>query len=344
MAQSLLDRMLGRTPKMLVDMEFDEMSGVDHPANEEEGWVELLKQVGDDEVSFALDLLKAGFNLDEIDYEEVVKVSVPTHTPPKLDDSTWDGAAARKALKARATGVDGKIDFNKYAQGFAIVDGPADEIGSYKFPHHTVRDGKLVTSKAGVTAAWGAAMGARTGVANAAAARHLKPHRKQFGMGEKSKEDVMGDKNDLDLAAMEKQLKAEEEKLDKQAELFKALSAIDIEGMPEALKPAVTALLEYAKAEGGVEEPESAEKAVKPGYNRKLIGMLMTLVRTLTPSKKSEAEEDEALGKALTEAWPAFVEQVSTVLTSSDDISTKRASLAKAVEVLGDDVKAKIAA
>lgn len=95
-----------------------------------------------------------------------VKGVVPFKAAPVVD-GPWDAAAARKRLRAWATageGEDAKIDFAKYRRGFAWFDSSKpDDLGSYKLPHHDIRNGKFVTVKAGVEAAAAAVDGARGG-------------------------------------------------------------------------------------------------------------------------------------------------------------------------------------
>ena len=81
-----------------------------------------------------------------------------------FDDGAWDGDAARKRLEDWARSGD-DVDFGKYKFGFGYYDEETeDTFGSYKLPHHDVRDGGLVTSRQGVFAAMAALMGARGGV------------------------------------------------------------------------------------------------------------------------------------------------------------------------------------
>jgi len=101
-------------------------------------------------------------------------------------EGSWDADAAVGRLRAWA-GVDGEEPdadaWNDYAEGFAIVRGPRDNLTSYILPHHDVRDGELVTVPAGVSAAIGALHGARAGGVDVpadvrdAALSHLEKHR-----------------------------------------------------------------------------------------------------------------------------------------------------------------------
>lgn len=109
--------------------------------------------------------------------------AVPTHDGRTKDTPSWDGDAAVERLKVWASDGD-EVDFAKFEQGFAVVEGDPENLGSYHFPHHDVDADGLFVSKAGLVAAWAAAKGARSGEANEAALTHLKPHREQFNLGE----------------------------------------------------------------------------------------------------------------------------------------------------------------
>jgi hypothetical protein len=69
-------------------------------------------------------------------------------------ERTWDAGAARKAIKAKCTGADGKVDVNCYAQAF-LYKGckTSGKLGDCKFPIKTVIGGKLVTVPRAVAAA-----------------------------------------------------------------------------------------------------------------------------------------------------------------------------------------------
>lgn len=110
--------------------------------------------------------------------------AVPYEAHP-IHEASWDADAAEKRLRAWA-GVDGENPsaeaWRKYAQGFAVVRGPADNLTSYLLPHHDVVNGRLVTVPAGVSAAIGALNGARGGMSlpesvREAALKHLEQHR-----------------------------------------------------------------------------------------------------------------------------------------------------------------------
>ena len=102
--------------------------------------------------------------------EQEEKTAVRPHDVGEVDmDSSWDAnkaiAQLRKWASSDGSGDKDKIDWKKYRQGFAWYDGEnPDKLGSYKLPHHYVKDGKLITVWRGVVAAMAALFGARGGV------------------------------------------------------------------------------------------------------------------------------------------------------------------------------------
>ena len=127
-----------------------------------------------------------GDDMDEAEFAEHGAVVVPYRAYPVTDAEVWDADAAVQRLRKWA-GVDDDAPpesaWRAYAQGFALVRGPADRLGSYLLPHHDVRNGKLVTSPAGVSAAVAALNGARGGVdvpdaVRVGALAHLERHQK----------------------------------------------------------------------------------------------------------------------------------------------------------------------
>ena len=100
--------------------------------------------------------------------DEKVINEVPSHTSygGTIDEGPWDADAAiqklRKWASSDGSGDKDTIDWDKYFKGFGWRDGEKkDNFTSYKLPHHTVRDGKLILSKRGVVAALQALNGAR---------------------------------------------------------------------------------------------------------------------------------------------------------------------------------------
>lgn len=117
------------------------------------------------------------------------KVSYKGHPE---SDAEWDAAKARRQFEAYAGGKGDNFDPAKYAQGFAAVVGPPDELGSYKFPHHYIEGGKIVTVRQGVASAIAACRGARSGGTPEgadAALKHLLEHARELGLpsGEETK-------------------------------------------------------------------------------------------------------------------------------------------------------------
>lgn len=110
---------------------------------------------------------------------------------------SWDGSMAEGALAKYASsdgsGDKDKINWNKYRKGFAWYDATDKEnFGSYKLPHHTIKNGKLVVVWRGVAAAMAALLGARGGIKipendKDAVYNHLAKHYKQFDKKEPKK-------------------------------------------------------------------------------------------------------------------------------------------------------------
>lgn len=124
------------------------------------------------------------------------KIGVPSHSPTKLEETSWDGGGAttelRKWASSDSSGDSAKISWSKYRQGFSAYDSPGEKFGDFWGPHHRVKDGSLVTSRAGVVAAFAAAGGARSGAKRPDALAHLNSHRRQFGIGQAEMEDLSG--------------------------------------------------------------------------------------------------------------------------------------------------------
>lgn len=116
---------------------------------------------------------------------------IPHESPEAKDDSPdWDGDAARDRL-AKWASSDGSgdkdtIDWAKYRRGFAWYDSDnAENFGSYKFPHHDIKNDKLTVVWGGVKAAMGSLLGARGGSSIPSGDRkgvynHLAAHYKEF--------------------------------------------------------------------------------------------------------------------------------------------------------------------
>jgi len=166
----------GQDPYTIMEAELLEISFVAVPANPE-------ALINNDVQSRFLFLEKS---LDEAQY----KGAVPFESYEKDESSSWDGDKARKQLAKWASsdgsGDKDKIDWGKYKKGFGWFDEKDKEnFGSYKLPHHYVKDGKLVTVWSGLKAAMGALLGARGGTNIPAEDRkgvynHLAKHYKEF--------------------------------------------------------------------------------------------------------------------------------------------------------------------
>lgn len=117
-----------------------------------------------------------------------VKGAVASHETDKADeDREWDADEAVQRILKWAGGPDKEnVDWEKFRQGFGWYDEEAaDNITSYKLPHHDVFDGSLKVVWNGVRAAMAALMGARGGVDIPdedwdSVYNHLARHYKQF--------------------------------------------------------------------------------------------------------------------------------------------------------------------
>ncbi len=74
----------------------------------------------------------------------------------------WDSGAATGRIRAWATDGD-EVDIEKYSRAFVILDGPRENLTSYKFPIADVIDGRLTAIPRGIFAAAGVLQGARGG-------------------------------------------------------------------------------------------------------------------------------------------------------------------------------------
>lgn len=172
-----------RAERMLRDGEYRYISPAFHA--DEEGYIHEL-------VNIAITNLPATDNLNALvaaSAGRTIEMSAVPFKEYPLVDIPWDAAVARKRLAQWASsdgsGDKDKIDWKKYAQAFAWYDASDSEnFGSYKLPHHDVKDGKLVTVKKGVEAAAAVLQGARGGtdIDNVANVKeHLASHYHQWG-------------------------------------------------------------------------------------------------------------------------------------------------------------------
>ncbi len=120
--------------------------------------------------------------------EEMFKVVVEQHTPPKADmDMAWDAEAAELRLRKWAGGPDKeKIDFKKYSTGFGQFDEEnTKKFTSYKLIHHDIVDEKFMVIFNGVTSAMAELLAAREDILipeneRKAVYDHLAAHYAQF--------------------------------------------------------------------------------------------------------------------------------------------------------------------
>jgi HK97 family phage prohead protease len=118
-------------------------------------------------------------------------------TPCDVSTDAWDQGKSIHALRVWASsdgsGELATIDFAKLQQGFALVKGDPKQIKSYLFPHHTVRDGKLVAVRQAVFIAASRMRDADlTDVERAGVQQHLGAEYRQ--MGAKAPWDTTGKK------------------------------------------------------------------------------------------------------------------------------------------------------
>lgn len=118
-------------------------------------------------------------------YAAMVKTTVPYGGEEPLPmDREWDPSGARERILEWATGVDGEVDFDMYAKGFAWFDSSnADTLQAYQLPHHDVAEGQLKTHWRGVVDAMGALLGGADIPEGdrEAVYTHLARHYEQFG-------------------------------------------------------------------------------------------------------------------------------------------------------------------
>ena len=154
------------------------------------------------------------------------KGAVPADDIPTVDENIeWDGDDAKKKLAMWAGGLEkDKVDWDKYKRGFAWFDSEAkDNFTSYKLPHHTVIDGKIVTVWNGVRSAMGALLGASGGTDipvedGEKVYNHLKneytkfkkdvPEFKQYTLEDKEKEFINGLREEIILENLYKEIKS----------------------------------------------------------------------------------------------------------------------------------------
>lgn len=90
-----------------------------------------------------------------------VRWAVDTDLPWAERDHEWDGDAARQRVAAWATSGE-ELDPERMTRAFLVVEGPPENVGSYRFGVADVIDGQLRLVWRGVVAANAALHGART--------------------------------------------------------------------------------------------------------------------------------------------------------------------------------------
>ena len=116
--------------------------------------------------------------LDDVTISKTVTDEASTECDMEL---AWDDSKSRAQLAKWASEDDSgdkdTMDWGKFARGFAWVDTEkADKFTSYKYPHHTVKDGELVTIWKGVTAAMAHLLGKKDVTDGSEIYEHLALH------------------------------------------------------------------------------------------------------------------------------------------------------------------------
>lgn len=224
-------------------------------------------------------------SLEESQYKTVV----PFASYEKDENSDWDGDKARSQLSKWASsdgsGEKDKIDWEKYSKGFAWYDEKNKEnFGSYKLPHHYVKDRKLITVWSGVKAAMGALLGARGGTDIPADERkgvynHLAKHYKEFDKeAPEFKEYSISELLDLEdkgLIVIEDKCVVEKDELKKLKDKAK---------LGEDIKTAMREVLKEVK----VVEEKIVEKIVKVGKDELSPEAMNLLLKIRSQMRKSD--------------------------------------------------------
>lgn len=117
------------------------------------------------------------------------KTAVSYEAGKKADKGeSWNASKARKQFKDAATSGDGDnkmVDWKKYQRGFAWYDDDGTKDGDYKFPHHYLDNGELVTVFRGCAAVIASLNGSRGGSnldeeGRKAVHAHIEKHYAQF--------------------------------------------------------------------------------------------------------------------------------------------------------------------
>jgi len=102
--------------------------------------------ISDIEALFAA-ALESGSGQRIVMSHRIYAAMVPLHSPPVID-LEWDRLAALQRVTRWASAVaddPSTLDLDQFAHGFASIQGPMDEVASFRFLHHDILDGQLVT-------------------------------------------------------------------------------------------------------------------------------------------------------------------------------------------------------
>jgi phage I-like protein len=254
--------------------------------------------------------------------EPLVAKAVPFRAGEVVDGS-WDADAAiarvRRWASRDGSGEKDTIDWEKYRQAFAWYDASDPEnFGSYKLPHHDVRDGELVVHRRGVMAAAAVLQGARGGVDipdsdMGAVKRHIAQHYHQWG----------------EKAPWEKE---------EEAKMTRVLTALGVEDEVAALEAIarLRAGLAEVVALTGKEDPQEALGVVRAWKEAaRQVEALTARVRELEAEREArEREELIRQGKEAGKLTPALEKWAREV-----DLKTLKGFLEAAPRIVGDGVR-----
>lgn len=185
--------------RMFTEWELLELSLVSIPANPDALLLNMVRGLADNmdparaefvekALGGQMESLKKALEQFTKDFTEAKLGSVERHPDIEVVTEAWKDTQALVELAQWASndgsGAKATIDWPKFSLGFAKFDAETiDNFVSYKYIHHTVKDGKLVAVKAGVLAAMAALLG-ECGDADAdgmqkAAYDHLSDHLKK---------------------------------------------------------------------------------------------------------------------------------------------------------------------
>lgn len=177
------------------------------------GHNQVAAKMLDRQLSDHINQIQAHLNelLAEAKSENAPKLSfaVQHEVTKLLEDSTWDKSEAQTSLaiwaSADKSGDKDSLDWTQYAKGFGWVDlDNADKLLSYKFIHHTVKDGELCQNWIGLTNAMADVLANQKLQDIKDVYAHLVNHYKEFGKEapeykEYSEEELAKIKDGVDL-------------------------------------------------------------------------------------------------------------------------------------------------